>query len=966
MSFNVERVTFPPPPSSSSRTSKGSKSSTGTSITSSIFNRLAGSGAGSVAGSAQGSPNNNKTQEDQEEVWESLVAGGDGTLILSTLNPNGNSRTLLRWRITSPTPHVRVLPPAVTKTPPRLFLDPTGYHNVVVTDKNTYYLNGKCYENKEPIREMKKWEKVMEKDRCVITKLPGSVTTTSLKVLGTSVCLLSEFGLYHGTLSDSPSDPLQSAGIIMYDDIGVQGVPKGLGLTSYHFVILCGDGNVVVVSRVSLEVVQRVRVNELAVLGREKINSELVCDARRVGAVWLRRGRDIFHVSSPFEERDVWKLRLRKILRGGMSVAGETSQEKADEAEFDEVQALCSTSEERALVNLCRAEFHLEKGRGELAARWLARAPRSLAGFASTSLRLCLPSLLAPVDVTSSTGPSTSSLTAYLTESFNKLSKEKGRGIQLAMLGAWIAELMLSERGSLQQHNNKHMDAAIGAFLARNARQLDSKTTLSIMKSHGAAAHEIAAFAAACGDFGSAVRAALSIKSGNANEAATQRRGAMAALKMLDGAEISTVKDVYYFHAEEILSRAPVEASEAWIRRYSDGLDPELLLPAILFVGKRAAEAREEQDDETDTIEDLQEVGILSYLEGVVKLGNNSAAVHNHLMTLYADLEDEAPLFRYLTNVTTGIGGDTPPLSLKFALHVILKTQRHHRSAVKVYMAMGKREAAVELALNVDPTLARELAENSIGPEQKKLWLMIAKDAAKGGGEDGVGKDAVAKVIGVLKESGVLSIEDVLPFLPDFVQIDTFKEEIVAALSVYSEKIQRYKDEVNECDMTCDSLREEIEEVQNAPIQCPKNAKCALSGKPLLRDGVSLCDVGENFYVFPSGFVVHDKALRAEVWRSLTEAQRERVAEIESELEQLGGDTYTEEIVVATASTFGAAKQKKAVVIDKSAAEREKELEKIRKLQDEFDSLIASECPLTGKLMVDSINQPLEGWDDDL
>lgn len=42
------------------------------------------------------------------------------------------------------------------------------------------------------------------------------------------------------------------------------------------------------------------------------------------------------------------------------------NQEKADEAEFDEVQALCSTQEERALVNLCRAEFHLEKGRGEV------------------------------------------------------------------------------------------------------------------------------------------------------------------------------------------------------------------------------------------------------------------------------------------------------------------------------------------------------------------------------------------------------------------------------------------------------------------------------------------------------------------------------------------------------------------------------------------------------------------------
>ncbi|GMH87964.1 hypothetical protein TL16_g11020 [Triparma laevis f. inornata] len=809
-------------------------------------------------------------------------------------------------------------------------------------------------------------------------ELPGSVVKTDVKVLGGDFCMLSEFGVYHGTIEED-KDGVKDAGILMYDDLGaVGGVPCGVGLTKFNFVLLCNDGNVVVISRVSLEVVQRVRVNELACVGREKIKSELITDARRVGAVWLRRGRDIFHVSSPFEERDVWKLRLRKILRGGMSMTGKgVNQEKADEAEFDEVQALCSTQEERALVNLCRAEFHLEKGRGELAARWLARAPKSLAGFASTSLRLCLPSLLSPIDVTSTSTPSTSSLTSYLTESFSKLSKEKNKGIQLAMLGAWITELMLSERGALSTTNNKHMDASIGAFLARNAKQLDSKTTLSIMKSHSAAAHEIAAFAAACGDYGSAVKAALSIKSGNVDETATQRRGAMAALKMLDGAEISIAKDVYYFHAEEILSRAPVEASDAWIRRYSDGLDPEMLLPAILFVGKRAAEAREQQDDETDTIEDLQEVGILSYLEGVVKLGNNSAAVHNHLMTLYADLEDETPLFRYLTNTTTTTTSPTLPLNLKFTLNVILKTQRHHRSAVKVYMAMGKREAAVELALNVDPTLARELAENSIGPEQKKLWLMIAKDAAKehtsnhtqtsnNTNTNAVSKDAVAKVIAVLKESGVLSIEDVLPFLPDFVQIDTFKEEIVAALSVYSEKIQRYKDEVNECDMTCDSLREEIEEVQSAPIQCPRNAKCALSGKPLLRDGKSLCDEGDNFYVFPSGFIVQKKALRTTVFLTLSQIQQERVVEIENELEQLGGDTYTEEIVVATASTFGAAKQKKTVIIDKSAAERERELEKIKTLQDEYDGLIASECPLTGKLMVDSINQPLEGWDDDL
>ena len=82
-------------------------------------------------------------------------------------------------------------------------------------------------------------------------------------------------------------------------------------------------------------------------------------DSRRSCAVWLRRGRDVYHVSSPFEERDVWKLRLEKLLKEG-------GRGGDDEAEFDEVVGLAGTREEKAVVNVCRAEYHLMKGRPEV------------------------------------------------------------------------------------------------------------------------------------------------------------------------------------------------------------------------------------------------------------------------------------------------------------------------------------------------------------------------------------------------------------------------------------------------------------------------------------------------------------------------------------------------------------------------------------------------------------------------
>ena len=73
------------------------------------------------------------------------------------------------------------------------------------------------------------------------------------------------------------------------------------------------------------------------------------------------------------------------------------------------------------------------------------------------------------------------------------------------------------------------------------------------------------------------------------------------------------------------------------------------------------------------------------------------------------------------------------------------------------------RQQAVELALKVDPSLARELAQDSVElEERKRLWLMIAKNAASEGVSGG-DVDVVSKVVSVLKDCGpdVLSIEDV-------------------------------------------------------------------------------------------------------------------------------------------------------------------------------------------------------------
>lgn len=157
---------------------------------------------------------------------------------------------------------------------------------------------------------------------------------------------------------------------------------------------------------------------------------------------------------------------------------------------------------------------------------------------------------------------------------------------------------------------------------------------------------------------------------------------------------------------------------------------------------------------------------------------------------------------------------------------------------------------------------------------------------------------------------------------PDFAQIDQIKDEICEALTSYSSKIEGFLKEMNECDQTCDGLRLEISRLRTHRMEMKADARCAFTNKAVL-------SAGEPFYVFPSGYVVIESALKKEVLPHLNDRQRTRVKEIENELKMFSG------------------RQKQSA-------------SKIAVLQSELDGLLAAECPLTGSIMVDSVDLAFE------
>lgn len=175
-----------------------------------------------------------------------------------------------------------------------------------------------------------------------------------------------------------------------------------------------------------------------------------------------------------------------------------------------------------------RAEYHLAQGRGELAAKYFAQCPPSLAPFSDTAIRLALPKLgiddpqgyggswKARTSLESSNVP----LISYLNDKM-KIGSTNDDKMMCTMIGAWLTELFLHERGerltsavvneltgTMEVESSQR--AVLAQFLNANVSHMDSRTIMKILTSHDVNAVECAAFAARSGDIATAVNAALS------------------------------------------------------------------------------------------------------------------------------------------------------------------------------------------------------------------------------------------------------------------------------------------------------------------------------------------------------------------------------------------------------------------------------------------------------------------------
>lgn len=305
---------------------------------------------------------------------------------------------------------------------------------------------------------------------------------------------------------------------------------------------------------------------------------------------------------------------------------------------------------------------------------------------------------------------------------------------------------------------------------------------------------------------------------------------------------------------------------------------------------------------------------IKQYLEYCTDdLERTEPVLHNFLITIYAT-EYPQKLLPYLKLQGDNMEGVC--YDSKLALRECLAV-KHDTAAVHILTVMGLYQEAVELALKTDVDLAKATADRQRNDPQlcKKLWILITKYLV----ED---SQDVEKALSIMKECELIKIEDILPFFPDFVTIDLFKDAICKSLNQYNREIEQLKEEMNDASSIADDMR--------ADIQLLKQDYTTVQQEDVCQECRSLL-LDRPFYLFQCGHKFHQDCLSESVLEYLSTEEKQHVLHLRAKLVSMASDD---------------SRISKAVWEERHV------------VRAQLDDVVACECLYCGDRMVDSIDKP--------
>ncbi|GAY60651.1 hypothetical protein CUMW_203720 [Citrus unshiu] len=705
--------------------------------------------------------------------------------------------------------------------------------------------------------------------------------------------------------------------------------PGSMAVSEYHFLLLMGN-KVKVVNRISEQIIEELQFDQTS----DSISRGIIglCSDATAGVFYAYDQNSIFQVSVNDEGRDMWKVYL-------------------DMKEYAAALANCRDPLQRDQVYLVQAEAAFATKDFHRAASFYAKciSLKLMEGVLQINYILSFEEItLKFISVTEQ-----DALRTFLLRKLDNLAKDDK--CQITMISTWATELyldkinrlLLEDDTALENRSSEYQSIIreFRAFLSDCKDVLDEATTMKLLESYGRV-EELVFFASLKEQHEIVVH--HYIQQGEAKKALQMLRKPavpidlqLADLSCLSETIIleKTITDglptLQYKFAPDLIMLDAYETVESWMT--TNNLNPRKLIPAMMRYSSEPHAKNETHE-------------VIKYLEFCVhRLHNEDPGVHNLLLSLYAKQEDDSALLRFL-QCKFGKGRENGPeffYDPKYALRLCLKEKRM-RACVHIYGMMSMHEEAVALALQVDPELAMAEADKVEDDEdlRKKLWLMVAKHVIEQ--EKGTKRENIRKAIAFLKETdGLLKIEDILPFFPDFALIDDFKEAICSSLDDYNKQIEQLKQEMNDATHGADNIRNDISALAQRYAVIDRDEDCGVCRRKILiagrdyRMAQGYASVGPMapFYVFPCGHAFHAQCLIAHVTQCTNETQAEYILDLQKQLTLLGSEARKDANGVTTEDSITS-------------------MTPTDKLRSQLDDAIASECPFCGDLMIREISLP--------
>ena len=635
-------------------------------------------------------------------------------------------------------------------------------------------------------------------------------------------------GIFYGNLSTSPASPAVANKIFneakfvprskFPETISARGGRKliqdpitSMALTQWHILVLV-EGHIVAVNRLDGST-----VCDQVVLEPGQSTLGLVADQKK-NTFWLFTSQEIFEVVANEEDRDIWKIMLKQ-------------------QRYDEALKYAKDAFQKDAVATASGDHLSSKGQYlEAAGIW----GKSSKAFEEVCLSL--------ID-----SGQEDALRKYL---ITKLGTyKKSSTMQRTMMATWLIQIFMGKlnalddmiatkaellentdakgaKEQLQRTMREYQD-----FVSRHKSDLDAKTVYEVVGSHDRE-EELLFFANTINDHNFVLSYWV------------QREKWTEALTVLNK---QTDPETFYKYGSVLMIHVPGGLVEILMRQNS--IDPPRLIPALLGYNEKADGP-------------LNQNQAVRYLQFVINTyAEVPAEIHNTLISIMAShpSPSEGTLLSYLDSQPV-----PPPYDADFALRLCIQHNRI-QSCVHIYSSMGQYLQAVELALQHNDTdLAAIVADRPEGNDKlrKRLWLLVAQKKIQ--------QDAgIKSAIEFLKRCDLLKIEDLIPFFPDFVVIDDFKEEICTALENYSRHIDDLKQEMDMSAHTAEQIQAEIQALDLRYAIVEPGEKCWICSLPVL---------SRQFFVFPCQHAFHSDCLGKKVLESSRLGKKRYIKDLQNEV----------------------------------------------------------------------------------